>query len=60
MHVALFLKGRALAQFKPYLTEYLEKEQFKEYKEETQEIFSSYKHYKDTLRSLFQDPDEER
>ena len=60
MHAASFLKGRALAWFEPYLTDYLENEVFENCKQETQEIFSDYKGYENALKTLFQDPDEER
>ncbi|KAJ0100660.1 Retrotransposon-derived protein PEG10 [Diaporthe amygdali] len=60
MHAASFLKGRALAWFEPYLTDFLEKDEFEQCKQETQDIFSNFKNYELALRSLFQDPDEER
>ena len=55
-----FLKGRALAWFKPYLTDFVNAEDFERYKQETQDIFSKYKNYKNALKSLFQDLDKER
>ena len=60
MHAASFLKGRALAWFEPYLTDYVNAEAFESCKQETQEMFSKYENYENALRSLFQDPDEER
>lgn len=60
MHAASFLKGRALAWFEPYLTDYVNAEAFENCKQETQEMFSKYENYENALRSLFQDPDEER
>jgi hypothetical protein len=38
----------------------LEKEKFEDCKQETQDIFSKYEGYENALRTLFQDPDEER
>ena len=59
MHIASFLKERALAQFKPYLTDFVNTKEFKKCKQETQEMFSKYENYKNALRALFQDPDKE-
>ena len=53
MYAALFLKGRALAWFEPYLTDFVNVEEFKKYKQETQEMFSRYENYKNALRALF-------
>jgi len=60
MHAASFLKGRALAWFEPYLTDFVNAEEFEKCKQETQEMFSKYENYENALRALFQDPDEER
>ena len=60
MHAASFLKGRALAWFEPYLTDFVTADAFEKCKEETQKIFSRYENYEEALKTLFQDPDEER
>ena len=49
MYAALFFKGRALAQFKPYLIDFVNTKKFEKYKQETQKMFNKYENYKNAL-----------
>jgi len=60
VHASSYLEGRALAWFEPYLTDYMNHKTPEEMKPETREMFNNYENYENALKSLFQDPDEER
>nr|XP_036587337.1 reverse transcriptase domain protein [Colletotrichum truncatum]KAF6798068.1 reverse transcriptase domain protein [Colletotrichum truncatum] len=60
VHAATYLRGKALKWFKPIQEEYLKCETLDECTTETRDIYANFKGFEDTLRSLFQDPDEKR
>ncbi|KAL0938239.1 reverse transcriptase domain protein [Colletotrichum truncatum] len=60
VHAATYLRGKALKWFKLIQEEYLKCETLDECTTETRDIYANFKGFEDTLRSLFQDPDEKR
>nr|XP_036575984.1 reverse transcriptase domain protein [Colletotrichum truncatum]KAF6782640.1 reverse transcriptase domain protein [Colletotrichum truncatum] len=60
VHAATYLRGKALKWFKLIQEEYLKCKTLDECTTETRDIYANFKGFEDTLRSLFQDPDEKR